>query len=92
MHFREHQLPLMKSLGYSVWPGWVRTWGDRRYGNRKKLLQCPYCPENTRFRRSRRKNLFERFVSLFGRLPYRCVECGHRFVVSRGKVRHKKLH
>ena len=36
----------------------------------EKLLQCPYCPHKTTVLRSHRKNAFERFVSLFGRLPY----------------------
>ena len=60
--------------------------------NMAKLLQCPYCPHNTKIHRSHRKNNFERFVSLFGRLPYRCSECGHRFMVSPGKVPYKKVY
>jgi len=50
-------------------------------GGGKKIIHCPYCRDSRRVRRSHRKNLFERILSLFGILPYRCGECGHRFML-----------
>jgi hypothetical protein len=47
----------------------------------KKVIHWPDCGDNARFRRSHRKNLFERIISVFGRLPYRCGECGKRFML-----------
>jgi hypothetical protein len=50
-------------------------------GDGNKIIHCPYCRDSARIRRSRRKNLFERILSLFGRFPYRCGECGNRFML-----------
>jgi DNA-directed RNA polymerase subunit RPC12/RpoP len=50
-------------------------------GGGKKVIHCPYCRDNARIRRSHRRNLFERIISLFGRFPYRCGECGNRFTL-----------
>jgi hypothetical protein len=47
----------------------------------KTVIHCPVCRDNARIRSSQRKNLFERIISLFGSLPYRCGECGNRFML-----------
>jgi uncharacterized protein with PIN domain len=39
---------------------------------------CPRCSSEL-VRRSRRRNLRDRVMSLFSRLPYRCDECDLRF-------------
>jgi DNA-directed RNA polymerase subunit RPC12/RpoP len=52
----------------------------------RKMIKCPYCQDSGRIRRSHRRNCFERLLSLFGTLPYRCGECGNRFMLrSRGR-------
>jgi hypothetical protein len=48
---------------------------------RKKGIYCPYCRESGRIRRSHRRNIFERVTSFLGRFPYRCGECGNRFML-----------
>lgn len=46
--------------------------------------QCPLCGSSS-LRRSRRKTLIEKILlPLFGRLPYRCEQCDHRFYAAAG--------
>jgi ribosomal protein L37AE/L43A len=47
-------------------------------GHAAGKLQCPRC-KNTTVRRSHRRNLLERLLSMMTLYPYRCEDCGHRF-------------
>ena len=54
--------------------------GDR-HGDKEELplgLVCPSCGSKV-IRRSMRRSLKDRFMSLLGRWPYRCQMCGMRF-------------
>ena len=42
-------------------------------------MDCPKCHED-RAHRSHRHGLRERIASLVGYYPYRCRQCGHRFL------------
>lgn len=48
--------------------------------------QCPACYSGI-VRRSRRRNLRDRVMSVFSRLPYRCEECDSRFYGSPNQAR-----
>lgn len=48
--------------------------------------QCPLCNSAT-VRRSRRRNLRDRMMSIFSRLPFRCEECDLRFYGLRSELR-----
>jgi transposase-like protein len=47
----------------------------------RKML-CPKCHED-RAHRAHRRGLEERLAALFSKHPYRCHECGYRFLVYR---------
>jgi len=50
-----------------------------RFGVKTYLgVRCPRCASSN-LRRSRRRGILERALSLAGRLPYRCRECDLRF-------------
>jgi len=57
---------------------------ERREGDNASM--CPRCGK-IKLYRSRRKNFLERLRSRFGRYPFRCHACGHRFFK---KLKHKK--
>ena len=44
-------------------------------------MNCPVCA-NPNVRRSRRRGLIDKVKSWFGRRPYRCHTCMHRFFSS----------
>ena len=52
--------------------------------------QCPSCRKHTT-RRSCRKNIFERILSLAYVYPFRCHSCGTRFFKVQWGVRYKKV-
>ena len=58
----------------------------QRHGEDKGSM-CPQCGKLKVFR-SRRKNFLEKLRSRFGRYPFRCHACGHRFFK---KLKHKKF-
>ena len=45
-------------------------------------MLCPKCHQD-RAHQAHRKNVVERVAALFARLPYRCHQCGHRFLLYR---------
>ncbi len=47
-------------------------------------MVCPECA-SPKLRRSRTRNLRERFLKVFHRKPYRCLDCGWR-----GLLKHKE--
>ena len=47
---------------------------------------CPKCHQD-RAHRSHRSGIGEQLAALFSRHPYRCHECGHRFLVYRYEER-----
>ncbi|MGH7825605.1 MAG: hypothetical protein ACREQ7_10585 [Candidatus Binatia bacterium] len=53
----------------------------RFYGSKSKL-ECPRCDSGS-VRRSHRRNVFERILSVVPIHPFRCVDCGHRFMKIR---------
>ena len=48
-------------------------------------MLCPKC-KTDHAHRSHRNGLIERLAALFARYPYRCRDCGHRFLRFRYKV------
>ena len=45
-------------------------------------MECPKCKLD-RAHRSHRKGLWDRGASIFGYFPYRCHQCGYRFLFHR---------
>lgn len=43
------------------------------------MVVCPHC-KSDQAHRSHRSGLLEHLASFFSYLPYRCRECGHRFL------------
>ena len=52
--------------------------GEKKRSSVKEGMMCPLCGKKRAFR-SHRKNIMEKLRSQFGRYPFRCHACGHRF-------------
>jgi len=61
-----------------------------RIQHRKTTVRCPGCEETQNIRRSHRRNIAERLLSLFGCRPFRCNACGLRFWDSYKVIRFEK--
>lgn len=57
---------------------------ERHTGTASASRQCARCQGN-KIRRSRRRGIWERVISLVGVYPYRCHDCDHRFFALKRK-------
>jgi predicted RNA-binding Zn-ribbon protein involved in translation (DUF1610 family) len=68
----------MHSPTWSLREETVSEAGEKKRRSVKEGSECPQCGKKMVFR-SHRKNILEKLRSKFGRYPFRCRACGHRY-------------